>query len=152
MADAIDTARRLSVDLSPVILKSGSLADSLGWLVEEMRDRYGLLVKVNADGDLPKLDEHLRVLVFESVREILFNVVKHSDILQAEVSMAPRNGNLRIEITDHGKGFDAEAVMNNPKSTHGLLDIRNRLNLLGGSMQVLSQPADGTQVIIEIPV
>ena len=151
LADAIDTTRRLSVDLSPVALPDSTLADSLGWLAEEMRERYGLQVRLKTDGLLPALDEHLRILLFESIREVLFNVVKHSDSLQADVGLRKADGKLQVDIRDHGKGFDSEQVLNNAKTAHGLLDIRNRLNLLGCRMEIESHPGDGTQVLIEAP-
>ncbi len=151
LSDSIETTRRLSVDLSPVILRGSSLTDALGWLADEVRERYGMEVDVHASGDIPRLDDHIRILLFESVRELLFNIVKHGEIKQANVTLEPVDSRLRVQIIDHGKGFDAEAVLADPKAAHGLLDIRNRLNLLGCSMQVVSHPADGTQVTIEVP-
>jgi two-component system CheB/CheR fusion protein len=151
MTDAIETTRRLSVDLSPVILQGSSLVDSLAWLVEEMRERYGLEVQLDAAAKLPALDEHLRTLLFETIRELLFNVVKHGDILQAGVSLSASDGTLHIEISDPGRGFNAEQVLADSKLAHGLLDIRNRLDLLGCSMQIKSRPGEGTQVKIVVP-
>jgi len=152
ISDAIETTRRLSIDLSPVVLQGSSLADSVRWLVDEMRERYGLDVMLEVQDRLPILDEHLRILLYECMRELMFNIVKHSDVLQANVVMQHVDGKLRVSLSDHGKGFDAGRVMSDPKIAHGLLDIRNRLNLLGCSMQVQSQSGDGTQITIDVPV
>lgn len=151
MADAIETTRRLSVDLSPVILRDSSLFDALTWLAEEMHERYGLEIALEGGKDLPRLRDHMRTLLFESVRELLFNIVKHGDTSHAEVDLQNVNGSLRIEIQDYGKGFDVEKILANPKAAHGLLDIRNRLNLLGCSMHIQSRPGEGTQVVIDVP-
>ena len=57
----------------------------------------------------------------------------------------------RITISDTGKGFDVEAIMNDPKTAHGLLIIQDRLSLMGGSIEVTSRSGDGTRVVIELP-
>ena len=151
LTDAIETTRRLSVDLSPVVLQGSSFREALGWLADEMRERYGLVVNIEAPSDSTQLDEHVRILLFEAIREMLFNVVKHGEILQASVEMRQAGDHLQVEIVDHGKGFEAEKVLKDPKATHGLIDIRNRLNLLGCEMKIESHPGEGTQVLIEVP-
>ena len=152
LSDAIETTRRLSVDLSPVILQGKSLSDSVAWLVDDMRERYGLDTDYRVKGELPDLDDHLRVLLFEALREFMFNVVKHSDVLKADLVLEHAAGNVRVSLTDHGKGFDTERVLNDPKTSRGLLDMSNRLQLLGCEMSVVSRPGDGTQITIEVPV
>ena len=94
----------------------------------------------------------MRVLLFQAVRELLFNIVKHADISQATVTLEQIKDQGRITISDSGKGFDAEAIMNDPKTAHGLLIIQDRLSLMGGSMEVTSKPGDGTSVVIETPL
>jgi PAS domain S-box-containing protein len=152
LGEAIDTTRRLSVDLSPVVLKGSSLADSLAWLAEDMHERYGLQVKMDVKGSLPVVDEHLRILLFESMRELLFNIVKHAETQKATVHIEPVDGKVRVVLSDEGKGFDAGKVVFDPKAAHGLLDVRNRLNLLACEMRLESHPGKGTQVTIEVPI
>ncbi len=151
LAQAIDTTRRLSIDLSPVILQGASLQDAFAWLKEEVYQRYNLEVDVQTDGDVPNVEDHLRVLLFNTLRELLFNVVKHSGTNQATLAVDGSDGRLQIVLTDHGKGFDAKAVLSDPKAAHGLLELRNRLSLLGCKMEVISQPGDGTEIKIEVP-
>jgi signal transduction histidine kinase len=152
LSDAIDTTRHLSIELSPVTLQGRSFADSISWLVQEMRERYGLDSTLDVKGELPSLEEHLRTLLYECMRELMFNIVKHGDVNKADVILEQVDSRLRVSLNDHGKGFDAEAIMSDPKMAHGLLDVRNRLHLLGCTMQVTSRPGDGTQVTIEVPV
>ena len=116
-----------------------------------MKEQYGLDVEVDAGENFGGMDEHMRVLLFQAVREILFNVVKHAGILQASVSLTRQNGAGRIRINDTGNGFDAKTIMNDPQAAHGLLIVRDRLNLMGCEMEVRSQPGDGTEIVIEIP-
>jgi signal transduction histidine kinase len=93
----------------------------------------------------------VRVLVFYAIRELLFNIVKHAGTLEAAIRFEHYDSRLLVIVKDHGIGFASELVMNDPKSAHGLLIIRHRLNLLGCSMELKSQPGNGTEVIVEVP-
>jgi signal transduction histidine kinase len=116
-----------------------------------MKEQYGLNVKLEVEHDLHFRDAHIRVLVFQAVREALFNIVKHADTLEATVKLEQKNGYSRITVSDAGKGFDAENVLNDPTVAHGLLIVRDRLNLLGCQLAVTAKPGEGTRVIIEPP-
>ena len=151
LARAIETTRRLSIDLSPVILQGAPLADVVAWLKEDVKEQYGLQLKTEIKGDPANMEEHLRVLLFNTLRELLFNVVKHSGTRDAHLTIEATDGPLRITLSDHGNGFDAETVMSDPKAAHGLLMLRNRLSLLGCGMQVESKPGDGTEIRIQVP-
>ena len=94
----------------------------------------------------------MRVLLFQAVRELLFNIVKHAGISQATVSLEQADGGRRITVSDSGKGFEVESIMNDPKTAHGLLMLQDRLGLIGGSIEVTSKLGDGTRVVIEIPL
>jgi two-component system CheB/CheR fusion protein len=93
----------------------------------------------------------VRVLVFYALRELLFNIVKHAGTLEAAVRFENYASRLVVIVKDQGVGFASEDVMSDPNSAHGLLTIRHRLNLLGCSMEINSQPGNGTEVIIEVP-
>jgi two-component system CheB/CheR fusion protein len=151
LAEAIQVTRKLSVDLSPPILHGEGLAEATMWLAAQMQEQYGLKVKIQSNGTHTELDEKVRVLVFYAIRELLFNVVKHAGTLEAAVRFDYSDPHLLVAVKDDGTGFASEAVMNNPHSAHGLLIIRHRLNLLGCSMEVKSQPGNGTEVIIGVP-
>jgi PAS domain S-box-containing protein len=149
LSDAIGITRSLSVDLSPVILQGEGLTEAIMWLSAQMKDRHGLQVQIDAKDNLNQLDNHLRMLLFQTIRELLFNVVKHSGTLQASVTMEQDDQRSRVTISDTGKGFDVAAVMNDSKAAHGLLVIQDRLSLMGCSMEIISEPGKGTRVVIE---
>ncbi|HLO28596.1 MAG TPA: ATP-binding protein, partial [Anaerolineales bacterium] len=151
LRETIATTRQLSIDLSPPILYGEGLAEAILWLGAQMQEQYGLEVKINSNGTVVELNEELRVLLFYAVRELFFNIVKHAETLQANVSLEHHDHHLRVIVSDSGKGFDATRILNDRKSAHGLLNIRHRLNLLGCKMEVKSKDGDGTQVIIEAP-
>jgi len=153
LTQAIVTTRQLSVDLSPPILHGEGLAEAVVWLAAQMKEQYGLGVTVQTNGVDSAFEEDVRVLVFQSVRELLFNIVKHSNTLKADISFAQLDGgNVGITVSDNGKGFESKAIMEGRKSAHGLLRMRDRLFLLGCNFKVNSEPGNGTHITIEAPV
>jgi PAS domain S-box-containing protein len=152
LADAITITRNLSIDLSPVVLQGEGLAEAIVWLASQMKEQYDLQVNLDAKGDFHHLDNHMRVLIFQAVRELLFNIVKHAGISQAEVTLERVDGRGRITIRDLGRGFDVQAIMNDSKTAHGLLMLQDRLGLMGGSIEVISKLGEGTRVVIETPL
>jgi signal transduction histidine kinase len=149
LSDTITITRNLSIDLSPIVLQGEGLTEAITWLSAQMKEQYDLQIYIDAKESFSNLDSHMRVLLFQAVRELLFNIVKHASSAQATVTLEQKDGLGRITIADKGKGFDAAAVMNDPKTSHGLLIIQDRLSLMGGSMEVTSKPGEGTIVVIE---
>lgn len=152
LSESIAITRNLSIDLSPIVLHGEGLAESMTWLAFRMKEQYGLQVDLEAKEDLSQLDDHIRMLLFQSIRELLFNVVKHAGVSQAKVTLEQVNGRPCITVSDDGKGFDAEVVMGNPQAAHGLLIIQDRLSLLGCDLELISKPGEGTRIKIELPV
>jgi signal transduction histidine kinase len=151
LTEAIQVTRKLSVDLSPPILHGEGLVNAVIWLASQMEEQYGLKVSIESTGQPVELDEKVRVLVFYALRELLFNIVKHAGTLEAGVRFEHSDSHLLASVKDHGIGFNTSEVLSSPSNAHGLLLIRHRLNLLGCSMEVHSQAANGTEVIIEVP-
>jgi len=152
LSDAIGITRSLSIDLSPVILEGEGLAESILWLSSQMKERYGLQVQVDAKDTLNGLDDHMRMLMFQAIRELFFNTVKHSGTSQVTVILEQNNQRAHITVSDEGKGFDVATIMSDSKSAHGLLVLQDRLSLMGCNMEIISEPGKGTQIVIEAPV
>jgi two-component system CheB/CheR fusion protein len=151
LAEAIKVTRQLSVDLSPPILHGEGLLEATMWLASQMEEQYGLHVDIKSTGRPADLEEKLRVLVFFAIRELLFNVVKHSGTSQATVRFKHYASHLLVVVRDQGTGFNSTQVMDDPRLAHGLLIIRHRLNLLGSNLEVKSEPGNGTEVSIYVP-
>ena len=151
LAEAIRVTRQLSVDMSPPILHGEGLMEAVIWLTAQMHEQYGLKVDIKANGMPGAIDEKVRVLVFYAIRELLFNTVKHSGTLEAAVRFEQYDSRLLVIVKDHGVGFDSTQVLSDPQLTHGLLAIHDRLSLLGCKIQVISQPGNGAEAIIEVP-
>jgi signal transduction histidine kinase len=151
LSETIAITRNLSIDLSPIILHGEGLKEAMTWLSFRMKELYGLHMDLEADENFTPLDQHMRVLLFQSIRELLFNVVKHAGILEAKVTLEQVDGQDRITVSDDGKGFDTEAVLKGTQTAHGLLIIQERLSLLGCHMEIISAPGEGTRILLEIP-
>lgn len=153
MREAIDATRSLSVELSPPILYDGGLALALEWLGRRMQAQHGLHVEVDADpGANPTADE-ISVLLFHNVRELLFNVVKHAGVREARLSMAPApHDRILIVVDDKGAGFDPTAISDDQAGTGlGLFGIQERLEMLGGNLEIETAAGLGTRVHLDAP-
>jgi PAS domain S-box-containing protein len=148
IGDAIAAGRTLSFELAPLEVISAKLGPAVTWLADRMWTKYGLKVRVTADAGADVDRKDVRMLLFESLREILFNVVKHAHVDSAEVSLAVgADDMLVITVTDHGTGFDLAALDDGRTGNTGLglLSIRERLALLGGRLEIESSPGRGAQ-------
>ncbi len=154
ISDAIGITRRLTVDLSPPVLKGEGLTDTLLWLVWQMEELHNLKIELRAAHAFRIPSEAMRVLLFQSIRELLFNVAKHADTEAAAIELKDADGNLVIVVTDHGCGFEMEALdLDRSVSGHfGLSNVRERLRLFGGEFEIDSHPGDGTSVTLMVPL
>jgi signal transduction histidine kinase len=116
-----------------------------------MQDQYGLHVGVEPNGISTRYEDTLRILVFQAVREALFNVVKHAGTLHATVRFEEAHNQVRLTIGDDGKGFDTSASAFDQNGSGGLSNFRHRLSLMGCSLHIHSEPGTGTRVMIDIP-
>lgn len=149
---SIQITRRLSIDLSPSVLEGEGLGEAIGWLANQMKGQHGLIVEVQSAADLPIPTATLRILLFQTIRELLFNIVKHAGVKTAAVTLSHDNHQLHIEVADRGRGFDAATVLNQFGRAHGLWQKQRRLELIGGYLQIESQPGRGTRAIVTCPL
>jgi signal transduction histidine kinase len=152
--ESIESSRSLTAELSPPILHEGGLAVGLEWLARWMADKHGLSVELPLKPEVSPTTEDVKVLVFESVRELLFNVVKHAQTKSATVTMQRQLDNrMRIEVTDNGVGFDPGVTKSAASGNgFGLFSIRERLDLIGGHLEVTSSPGNGSCFAITAPL
>jgi signal transduction histidine kinase len=124
------------------------------WLAEHMEQQYGLVVAVEDDGSHKPLDNESRVLLFRAVRELLFNVLKHSQASAARVWMRRAGEHLEVIVEDHGVGFASHQLAGSSGKVEGfgLFSIRERLNYYGGHMEIESTPDEVTRVILSLPL
>jgi len=151
---ALTYTRSLVAELSPHILYQFGLSKSLVWLGEQMK-QHSLSVTVNRGPTSFALPDDQAILLFQSVRELLFNVVKHAHTDRATITVAvEEERELCIWVEDEGCGFDV-AELTNFRDAHekfGLLSIRERMETLGGSCELSAAPGAGTVAILRLPL
>ena len=113
-----------------------------------MVELYGLQVEVQAEQSFLINEVDMRVLLFQAIRELLFNVVKHAGTDQARVALREAAGDLVIQVSDEGRGFEVAMVETQHREGFGLFSIRERVDLFGGGLELVSRPGEGTQVTI----
>jgi PAS domain S-box-containing protein len=154
LAQSIAASRSLTMELSPPVLHDAGLAAGLVWLARWMREKHGLEVDVSTSVPTEPLPEDLGRMVFQAVRELLFNVAKHAEVSRAQVTMTHEQGRLlRVVVADQGTGFDVAAQgQGTARGTFGLFNIRERFALLDGHLEIDSSPGKGTRVFLSIPI
>ena len=152
---SIEASRSLTVELNPPALYADGFDKALHWLARWMAEKHGLRVEVLAEEHVEP-DEQVRVLLFQSVRELLFNVVKHAQVRQAHVEMTQLDdGRIRVLVSDGGVGFDSATVLAGAGlhgSGLGLFSIHERMELLGGHLEIRSDPGLGTDMTLVAPL
>jgi two-component system, chemotaxis family, CheB/CheR fusion protein len=149
--EAIRTTRRLTVDLSPPVLRDEGLTSAVRWLTSLMGEVHELDVDVVARDELRIANEDMRVLLFQAVRELLFNVVKHAGADRAEVTLERRDQRVSITVQDRGRGFDLNTIEQH-RDRFGLFAVRERLSLFEGQVDIDSAPGRGARVTISVPI
>ncbi|MEJ2108501.1 MAG: response regulator [Acidobacteriota bacterium] len=151
--DAIETSRSLTAELSPPILMQGDLKLACEWLVRWMRNKYGLRVHLKENRKVSPPAEEIKLLLFQALRELLFNVVKHAGVQEAFVQISDHEGCIEAIVEDKGIGFNpADLRAEGGRSGGvGLFGIRERLTYFGGRMEIESAPGKGSRFRMALP-
>ncbi|HEY7534253.1 MAG TPA: PAS domain S-box protein, partial [Nitrospiraceae bacterium] len=144
--------RTLVAELMPPTLREFGLAAGIRWLAESMA-KQGLYVDVDLPVVSPPMSEDHTRLLYQCVRELLFNVLKHSGAKHASVTMMENeHKQLSIMVRDEGGGCDPAGVMEAKEGKFGLFSIRERMEAIGGWMEIQSQLGSGTTVILGVGI
>jgi signal transduction histidine kinase len=151
--EAIQTSRSLTSELSPPTLMTGELPPMLRWLAEWFSERHGLEVRLNARDDMGTVPEEITVLLFQSIRELLFNVVQHAEVKSAQVGVIQRANFIFVTVSDEGVGFNPGQLRAEGGDSRGfgLFSIGERLRYLGGKLDIDSAVGQGSRFSLIIP-
>jgi signal transduction histidine kinase len=150
----IDKLRALITELRPAALDELGLPAAIEALAERSSTTGGLeihgdvSVDQQGEGATGRLDPQLESIVYRLVQEALTNVVKHARAERVDIQVTTRDDRVTVEVRDDGVGFDP--ALNPPG--FGLLGMRERLELVGGTLDVSSAPGRGTSVRVELPL
>jgi signal transduction histidine kinase len=146
-------AQRVIADLSPPGLYELGLEPALKWLSVYMRSKDNLQVDLHVDVDDAVIDLDLRVLVFKIIRELLRNVIKHSGVTAANVSVTQKAQELRVTVEDAGVGFEWQlSLFEGLGNGYGLWSVADRVRSAAGEISVDTGPGRGCRVSVAFPV
>jgi signal transduction histidine kinase len=144
--------RRLSHELRPTILDDLGLVPALQALADRVSKRASLSVRVESSLG-GRLSANVEMALYRIVQEALTNVIRHSRASKVKIELSSdARMKLRCVVHDDGVGFDPAALSGRGEGGLGLVGIRERLIAIGGELRIHSEPAWGTELIVEIPV
>lgn len=146
----IATVQRICQELRPMLLDDLGLLPAIAWRIEELQNSGGLEISLQAEPPDLHLEPGLANSVYRLVQEALTNVGRHAAATAITVKLQRGDDFLRIQVTDNGRGMDAEA-MEAPESL-GIMGMRERMRNLGGELHILSAPGQGTTVQAVLPL
>ncbi len=149
---SMNTVHRFARELRPPLLDDLGLIPALRSFLKDFTKRTRILVRFTAFAAVEQLASDKRVVLYRVAQEAFTNVAKHAHASLVEISIQRRPGVVRMEIHDNGKSFAVERVLLAKEVRRlGLLGMRERVEMVGGSFSVESAPGIGTTVGVQIP-
>ncbi len=136
-------------DLRPMMLDDLGLVPTITRYVESYKEQFGIDVRLVTTGMEQRFESYVEVMIFRAIQELLTNIMMHSQATQVILQVDSSNEGMRVSLEDNGKGFDVDKIQE--KGGMGLKVIRDRVQMLGGSMEVHSTVGHGTHVLFQIP-
>ena len=149
--ESLTDIRRIMFDLKPALFHDKGLSSALQDYFNDYEAKYNFDIDLVVLGEECQYDLGLEIALFRLVQEAITNVRKHSGVKKAMVKMEDTGEGLTIVVKDDGVGFDTKLKSDNPES-YGILGMQERVQLIGGRMEIISAPNSGTQVIIYVPL
>ena len=152
LRQAVDKVRDLALELRPTILESAGLGATLQWLAGQHQQGTGLTIEVT--GELDQVPADIAIACFRVVQQALTNIVQHAHAQEVWVELDQSDGAMEVVIRDDGRGFDvAKTMQTAPGTGHlGLLGMKERVEILGGRMQIDSGAGEGTRITFSVPL
>ena len=150
----LDELHRLIYDLRPSVLDDLGLLSAIRWYAERHLEPLGVSVRWEFSGQERRLQPEVETALFRVVQEAITNIAKHASAETVLVECELDGRELVIDIEDDGRGFDPAAVATSPDTQRGLglMGMRERMELVGGTVKVDSAPGRGTYVSVRVPV
>jgi signal transduction histidine kinase len=149
---SVDIVHRFARELRPAVLDDLGLIPALHSFMKSFTTRTGVRTHLKAFAGVEELSIADRTVLFRVAQEALTNVARHAKASRVEVSVHNLPDRIRMEITDDGKSFELGALRSRKRIRLGLVGMRERLEMVGGSFDIHSAPGKGTTVLAEIPI
>lgn len=151
--ESLDIVHRFASELRPTVLDDLGLIPAIKSFMQDFMRDTGVRVSLEAFAGIEQTSGTLRTVLYRIVQESLTNVARHAKASQVKVHIRRVNDVIRMEISDNGQGFEVEGmVCSNKKNRLGLLGMRERIEMVGGTFGVESAPGHATTVRVEIPL
>lgn len=148
---SVDIVQCFARDLRPTVLDDIGLIPALQSHMQSFMAQTGVRVSLTAFAGVEALSSEVRIVLYRVIQEALTNVARHSGASQAQVRLRAEADTVSVEIHDNGHGFDAEAaVVGKSRKRLGLLGMRERVEMIGGSFRIESAPGKETTVHLSI--
>lgn len=147
----IQETRHVSNNLMPPVLSDFGLEPALRYVAEQAVQQSGLTIRVLSQGADTRLEQSIEVGLYRIAQEALSNAIKHANASDVDIELRIRDNRLLLAISDNGCGVNAaqgDAVVNG----QGLHNMRQRARLMDGVFRLLSQPGQGTRIVVTIPL
>jgi PAS domain S-box-containing protein len=148
--DMIVTLRRIASDLRPRTLDDLGLTAAIEWQAQEFQNRTGIRCRVTFPQEPLVLDVDRSTAIFRIFQESLTNVARHAQATRVEARLEKDSTQIRLQVSDNGKGFDLEEVKG--RKSLGLVGMQERALLLNGEIKLESVPGKGTNLSLYIPL
>ncbi len=150
-ARALEDVRRVAVDLRPTILDDLGLTAALEWRVDELKKQNDLHAVFTAEGMEQRLARPTELVLYRIGQEALSNVQRHAFASAVKVSLQHVGDRCILQVADNGVGFDPAATDRADGHGLGLLGMRERVAIVGGELEIVSQPGAGTTITARVP-
>jgi len=145
---ALDNIRGLSQTLHPSILEELGLESTIDWYLSTIEKQFGLVVLYERSGDHAVVDEQIGIHVYRVLQEALANVARHSGSKTASVRLRSADNVLELEVEDYGRGLAQDVS----RPSLGLFAMRERAELIGGTLEFHEPPQGGTLLRLRVPL
>jgi PAS domain S-box-containing protein len=146
---SVNTVRRIAAEMRPAVFEELGLAAALNWQLQEFRSRTGIRCRRRGLRQDPGLAAGAALAVFRIFQEILTNVVRHAKATALEVAVRADAAWFTLRVSDNGRGFDPASL--SPSRSLGLLGMRERADMLEGTIEWSRRPRGGTTVTLRLP-
>lgn len=150
-ATSFAKVRDFIFELRPMMLDDLGLLPTLRRYTEAFKEKTGLEVSVVNTGAERRLEPHREVVIFRAVQDLLANVRDHAQATQAKIMVDLDESEVRASVEDNGKGFDVEVLTSEEMIDRSLNRLREKIEQLGGTLEIQSAPGEGTRVSMTLP-
>lgn len=148
--ETVASVRRIATELRPLMLDDLGLVAAIDWLARESARRMGIEVKMRLGDTEPPVSEAAAIALYRMVQEALTNIARHAHATEASIEIRRESDELVVTVQDNGVGFSEESI--HRERSHGLMGIRERAYMLGGSLEIGNLPCGGGSIAVRLPL